>query len=42
MGKELDHMAMLLQMAVDYKKRIGFKGQFYIEPKPKEPTEHGY
>jgi len=31
-----------LQMAVDYKKQIGFDGQFYIEPKPKEPTKHQY
>jgi xylose isomerase len=29
-------------MAVDYKKKIGFKGQFLIEPKPKEPTKHQY
>ena len=29
-------------MAVAYAKRIGFKGQFYIEPKPKEPTKHQY
>jgi len=42
MKRELDHMALLLQMAVDYKKKIGFKGQFYIEPKPKEPTKHQY
>jgi xylose isomerase len=27
---------------VAYKKQIGFKGQFYIEPKPKEPTKHQY
>jgi xylose isomerase len=27
---------------VDYKRKIGFKGQFYIEPKPKEPTKHQY
>jgi xylose isomerase len=40
--RELDHMAMLLQLAVDYKKKIGFKGQLYIEPKPKEPTKHQY
>ena len=40
--KELDHMALLLQLAVDYKKKIGFKGQLYIEPKPKEPTKHQY
>jgi xylose isomerase len=42
MGRELDHMAMLLHMAVEHKKKIGFKGQFYIEPKPKEPTKHQY
>jgi xylose isomerase len=29
-------------MAVDYKKQIGFRGAFYIEPKPKEPTKHQY
>ena len=29
-------------MAVDHKKAIGFKGPFYIEPKPKEPTKHQY
>ena len=29
-------------MAVDYKKQIGFTGQFLIEPKPKEPTKHQY
>lgn len=40
--RELDHMALLLQLAVDYKKKIGFEGQFYIEPKPKEPTKHQY
>ncbi len=32
----------LLHMAVDYAKEIGFKGQFLIEPKPKEPTKHQY
>jgi xylose isomerase len=42
MGRELDHLARFLHMAVDYKKQIGFKGQFYIEPKPKEPTKHQY
>ncbi|HHX17435.1 MAG TPA: xylose isomerase, partial [Clostridium sp.] len=39
---ELDNMARFLQMAVDYAKEIGFKGQFLIEPKPKEPTKHQY
>jgi xylose isomerase len=42
MKRELDHLAKFLHMAVDYKKQIGFKGQFYIEPKPKEPTKHQY
>ncbi len=42
MGREMDHLAKLLHMAVDYKKKIGFGGQFYIEPKPKEPTKHQY
>jgi len=40
--RELDHLARFLHLAVDYKKQIGFKGQFYIEPKPKEPTKHQY
>ena len=42
MKRELDHLAAFLHMAVEHKKRIGFKGQFYIEPKPKEPTKHQY
>ncbi len=40
--REQAHLARFLHMAVDYKKQIGFKGQFYIEPKPKEPTKHQY
>src|SRR5205814_577991 len=40
--REMDHLAAFLHMAVDHKNRIGFKGQFYIEPKPKEPTKHQY
>ncbi len=39
---ELDNFARLLKMAVDYAKKIGFTGQFLIEPKPKEPTKHQY
>ena len=35
-------MARLLQMAVDYKKEIGFNGTLLLEPKPKEPTKHQY
>ena len=41
-GRELDNLGRFLHMAVDHKKKIGFKGQFYIEPKPKEPTKHQY
>jgi xylose isomerase len=40
--REQDHLARFLGMAVDYAKEIGFKGQFLIEPKPKEPTKHQY
>jgi xylose isomerase len=40
--REQDHLAAFLHMAVDYAKKIGFKGQFLIEPKPKEPTKHQY
>ncbi|MGA2248047.1 MAG: xylose isomerase [Verrucomicrobiota bacterium] len=40
--REQEHLARLLHLAVDYKQKIGFKGQFYIEPKPKEPTKHQY
>ena len=40
--REQDHLAVFLHMAVDYAKSIGFKGQFLIEPKPKEPTKHQY
>jgi xylose isomerase len=42
MGLELDNMARLMKMAVQYGRSIGFKGDFYIEPKPKEPTKHQY
>jgi xylose isomerase len=42
MKRELDHFARFLRMAVDHAKAIGFKGQFLIEPKPKEPTKHQY
>src|SRR5215475_13937287 len=42
MKRELDHLARFFHMAVDYAKQIGFTGQFYIEPKPKEPTKHQY
>lgn len=42
LGLEQDNMARLMKMAVSYGRKIGFKGDFYIEPKPKEPTKHQY
>ena len=42
MGLELDNMARLMHLAVDYARSIGFTGDFYVEPKPKEPTKHQY
>ena len=42
MKRELEHLAKFFHLAVDYKKKIGFGGQFLIEPKPKEPTVHQY
>ncbi len=42
MKREQDHLARFIHMAVDYAKEIGFTGQFYFEPKPKEPTKHQY
>ena len=42
MGLELDNFARLLKMAVAYGRKNGYKGDFYIEPKPKEPTKHQY
>jgi xylose isomerase len=42
MKRELDHFARFLHLAVDYAREIGFRGQFLIEPKPREPTKHQY
>lgn len=42
MKLEMDNLARLLKMSKEYAKEIGFDGQFYIEPKPKEPTKHQY
>lgn len=39
---ENDNFARFLKMAKDYARKIGFEGQFMIEPKPKEPTKHQY
>ena len=42
MKREVEHLATFLHMAVEHKKKIGFKGPFYIEPKPREPSTHQY
>jgi len=42
MKKELDNFAQFLHMAKDYARRKGFKGYFFIEPKPMEPSKHQY
>lgn len=39
---EQENIAHLMRMAVDYGRSIGFTGDFYIEPKPKEPMKHQY
>jgi xylose isomerase len=42
MKRETEHLARFLTMARDYARKQGFKGKFYIEPKPCEPTKHQY
>ena len=42
MKREKEHLARFLHTAKDYARRNGFKGQFFIEPKPCEPTKHQY
>ena len=42
MGRELDHIGQFLTMARDYARAQGFKGTFFIEPKPMEPMKHQY
>ena len=39
---EQENIASLMKMAVAYGRSIGFKGDFFIEPKPKEPMKHQY
>jgi xylose isomerase len=41
-GQELDQLGRFLNMVVEYKHKIGFKGTILIEPKPREPTKHQY
>jgi xylose isomerase len=42
LAQETDHMGRFLAMVVDYKHKIGFKGQILVEPKPQEPSKHQY
>ena len=42
MKRELDHMGKFLSLSRDYGRSIGFKGNFFIEPKPAEPSKHQY
>ena len=42
MKKEMENLARFLELVVDYKHKIGFKGQILVEPKPHEPTKHQY
>lgn len=42
MKREKEHLARFLHTAKDYARRNGFKGTFFIEPKPCEPTKHQY
>ena len=42
MKKELDHIAQFFHLAKDYARSQGFKGDFFIEPKPAEPSKHQY
>jgi len=42
MKRELDHLARFLHAAKDYARKQGFKGNFFIEPKPMEPSKHQY
>ncbi len=42
MQREKEHLAKFLHTAKDYARRQGFKGQFFIEPKPCEPSKHQY
>ena len=42
MKKETDNLRRFLELVIDYKNKIGFKGQILLEPKPHEPTKHQY
>ncbi|MGR3292302.1 MAG: xylose isomerase, partial [Paracoccaceae bacterium] len=42
LGREMDQLGRMLNLVVEYKHKIGFKGAILIEPKPQEPTKHQY
>jgi xylose isomerase len=42
MKREQEHLAKFLHIAKDYARKNGFKGTFFIEPKPCEPSKHQY
>jgi xylose isomerase len=42
MKREREHMGRFLALARDYARKQGFKGTFFIEPKPMEPMKHQY
>ncbi len=42
LGRELDQLGRFLNLVVEHKHKIGFKGPILIEPKPREPTKHQY
>ena len=41
-SKELDQLGRFVNLVVEHKHKIGFKGTILIEPKPHEPTKHQY
>ena len=42
MKKEMENLSRFLELVINYKHKIGFKGQILLEPKPHEPTKHQY
>ena len=42
MRAEMENLSRFLELVINYKHKIGFKGQILLEPKPHEPTKHQY
>ena len=42
LGQEMDQLGRFLNLFVEHKHKIGFKGAILIEPKPREPSKHQY